>query len=282
VGFTFDNTAGFELLPCPSDRFYADPFLIERNGRAFLFFEDFRYKLGRACISYCEIFQDGTCTKPTVALNFPYHLSYPFVFEDEGTLYMIPESRSRRNIALYRAIDFPGTWVPDTILLNDVHAVDTTIIRMDGKYWMFAGTSDGRYSNSDELSVFFSDALRGPWTPHPRNPIVSDVRRARPAGKLFYHDGKLIRPSQDCSKEYGYGLVFSEVIKLTQTEYEERTISRLDPESIRGSTRNHTYNRTEAFEVVDRFLSIRAIGDLPSMKLRDGDGMQPIAAAKPE
>jgi len=114
--------------------------------------------------------------------------------------------------------------------------------------------SNGKYSNSDELCLFFADALMGPWTPHRGNPVLSDVRRARPAGTLFYEEGRLIRPSQDCGKAYGYALVFSEVLTLSETEYEERQIGRLDPGLVAGCVGTHTYNRTEQFEVVDRTL----------------------------
>jgi len=254
----FDDPGEYALLPCPNDRFYADPFLFEKGGQTFLFFEDFRYDEGRAHISYCAINPDGSTSEPIEVLTPPFHLSYPFIFEDEGTIFMVPESRSSRNVVLYRATDFPATWVQESVLLEDVHAVDATIHKENGKYWMFAGVSDGRYSNSDELSLFFAETLKGPWEPHPGNPLISDVRQARPAGALFYHDGRLIRPSQDCSKAYGYGLVFSEVIKLTETEYEERPIASLYPESIRGCIANHTYNRSSRFEVIDRFLSRKA------------------------
>ncbi len=119
---------------------------------------------------------------------------------------------------------------------------------------MFAGVSNGRYSNSDERCLFFADALTGPWTPHRNNPVLSDVRRSRPAGLLFYDEGRLIRPSQDCGKAYGYALVFSEVLTLTETEYEERQINRIEPGLIAGCVGTHTYNRAEQFEVVDRTL----------------------------
>jgi hypothetical protein len=61
----------------------------------------------------------------------------------------------------------------------------------------------------------------------------------------------LIRPSQDCAKAYGYAIVFSEVVKLTETEYEERPISRLDPGWVKKNLGTHTYTRTEQFEVID-------------------------------
>ena len=80
------------------------------------------------------------------------------------------------------------------------------------------------------------------------------LRRSRPAGRLFYDQGRLIRPSQDCGIAYGYAVVFSEVLTLSETEYEEREISRLEPGVITGCIGTHTYNRTEQFEVVDRTL----------------------------
>ena len=250
----YDDPEDFRLLVCPEDRFYADPFLFERDGRTFLFFEDFRYAEGRAVISCCELGLDGRPVRPFEVLRLPYHLSYPFVFEDDGEIYMLPETRENRTVELYRATRFPDEWVADTVLMNDVNVVDSTIHKAAGKYWMFASVSDGKYSNCDELSLFFADALRGPWLPHPRNPLLSDVRRARPAGGLFAEDGKLMRPAQDCGKAYGYALVFAEILKMSESEYEERIVSRLNPEVIPHCTATHTYNRTARFEVVDRNL----------------------------
>jgi hypothetical protein len=157
-------------------------------------------------------------------------------------------------VELYRAANFPTAWTAEAVLLRDVHVVDATIHKVNGKFWMFAGVSNGNYSNSDELCLFFADALTGPWTPHVANPVVSDVRHARPAGRLFYEGGRLIRPSQDCGKAYGYALAFSEVVTLSESEYEERQISRLEPDAVEGCVGTHTYNRTEQFEVVDRTL----------------------------
>jgi hypothetical protein len=250
----FDNPSGYALVPCPQDRFYADPFLFEKGGKTFLFFEDFRYDEGRAVISCCEIGPDGTPGLPFEVLRCPHHLSYPYVFEHEGEIYMIPETKENRMLELYRATNFPRSWAAEAVLLDDMYVVDATIQKVNGRFWMFAGVSNGKYSNSDELCLFFADALTGPWTPHRNNPVVSDVRRSRPAGALFYDEGRLIRPSQDCGKAYGYALVFSEVLTLNETEYEERQIARLNPEVVPGCVGTHTYNRTEQFEVVDRTL----------------------------
>ena len=175
---------------------------------------------------------------------------------------MLPETRGNRTVELYRATNFPHEWVADSVLLTDVDAVDSTIEKIGEKYWMFVGISNGRFSNCDELGLFFADSLKGPWTLHPKTPLISDVLRARPAGRLFYEGGRLIRPSQDCGRAYGYALVFSEIVTLNETEYEERFISRLEPGVIKENLANHTYNRTGRFEVVDRNFPAR-IANIP-------------------
>ncbi|HEX3569496.1 MAG TPA: hypothetical protein VHU44_01590 [Acidobacteriaceae bacterium] len=248
----FLDATGYTVLTTPSDRFYADPCLFERDCKTYLFLEDFRYAEGRALISYCEIRPDGSPGPILEILRRPYHLSYPFVFEEAGEIYMIPETKGNRTVELYRATHFPEEWQFDRVLLDNIYAVDATIHKSDGKFWMFVGTSNGRYSNSEELSIFYAETLHGPWQPHAFNPVVSDVRSARPAGALFRDsEGRLIRPSQDCSKAYGYATIFSEVVKLSEAEYEEREIGRVDPTWLKGNLGTHTYTRTDRWEVID-------------------------------
>ena len=250
----FDDPSGYTLMASAKDRFYADPFLFEQEGKTFLFFEDFRYDEGRAVISVCELDADGRPGVSVEVLRRPYHLSYPFLFEDGGEIYMIPETKGNRAIELYRAVQFPTVWAQEANLISDIAAVDTTLQRLDGRLWMFTSVSNGAYSNSDEVSIYSSETLKGTWKPHPQNPVISDVQGARPAGMLFYEAGHLIRPSQDCGAAYGYALVFSEIVTLTETHYKEQVIGRITPDLIPHAISNHTYNRTDRFEVVDRTL----------------------------
>jgi hypothetical protein len=248
---SFDDPSGYRIIRPPLDRFYADPFLFKRDGKNYLFFEDLRYNEGRALISCAELDAEGNLGEIFEVLRCPYHLSYPFLFAHAGEIYMVPETKQNRTVELYRAEEFPRRWKLEKVLLDDVHAVDATIHVQNGRFWMFAGLSNGRYSNSDELAIFYADRLTGPWKPHRGNPVVSDVRRARPAGALFYRDGRLIRPSQDCGAAYGYALNFSEVLRLTEDEYEERQIGRIGPAWANGNLGTHTYTASEDFEVID-------------------------------
>jgi hypothetical protein len=253
----FDSASEYHIVRPPMDRFYADPFLLERDGKTYLFFEDYRYSEAQAIISYAEVGTQGALSEPVEVLRRPYHLSYPFLFEHDGHMYMIPETRQNRTVELYRADDFPTCWSLAAILLKDVCAVDATIHQENGKFWMFVGLTNGKYSSCDELGLFYADSLFGPWKPHRGNPVISDVRRARPAGALFYEAGKLIRPSQDCAKAYGHALCFSEVIVLNEMEYSEISVGRIDPEWTSNNMGTHTYSRSDGFEIIDGKSAIR-------------------------
>jgi hypothetical protein len=241
----------FRVVPWPRGRFYADPFLIKQNGRTYMFFEDFHFNKKRAVISYMEVGSDGRLSTPRTALERNYHLSYPFLIKIQNDLYMIPETRERKSIELYRATEFPEKWVLVRTIAENVLAVDSTVFKHKDKFWLFTNIAVPGASTFDELHLFYSDSLEGEWSAHPNNPIVSNVMRARPAGGLFHENGRLIRPSQDCSVRYGYAIMLNEVEILSENEYKEKPFSRIEPDWHRGSICTHTYNRSDEFEVLD-------------------------------
>ena len=98
---------------------------------------------------------------------------------------------------------------------------------------------------------FHAPSLEGPWHPHPRNPIVSDVRGARPAGP-FIHDGdRLLRPAQDCSGRYGRAVVFKEVLELSPTDYREVEVARLEPDWLARNLATHHYATDPRWVAID-------------------------------
>ena len=113
----------------------------------------------------------------------------------------------------------------------------------------------------DALHLFFSDdPLSNQWTSHPRNPIVRDIRSARPAGRIFVQDGKLIRPSQDNSRRYGYAIKFNHIVQLNETEYEETTASSFEPQSHAKILATHTFNQADDLTVTDAVIRRRKFG----------------------
>jgi len=98
----------------------------------------------------------------------------------------------------------------------------------DGRWWLFAASMEqGGVSN---LHIWYSPDLFGEWTPHPCNPVKTDVRSSRPAGTPFLHEGKLYRPAQNCSVTYGGGVAINHIKRLTKDEFEEEVVTQLHPE----------------------------------------------------
>ena len=108
----------------------------------------------------------------------------------------------------------------------------------------------GSFNNN--LYLFSSDNLfSNNWASHPLNPIISDVRKSRPAGKIFKHNGYLYRPSQDCSKDYGYRTIINKIIKINDKEYQECTVDSIEPNWMRNLKGTHTFNFSENYTVID-------------------------------
>ena len=251
--FPFTSFKYKELIP-PKDVFWADPCdFTTADGRHFIFFEEFVYKTKKAHLSVVELDESGKISEPKIILEKPYHLSYPFVFNVGEDIFMIPETIGNKTIELYKCKSFPYEWEFQMNLMENIEAVDTTIHFQDDKYWMFVNIKENKGASAwDELFLFSADTLQtNKWQPHPQNPIISDVRAARPAGRLFTHNGKLYRPSQDCSCTYGYATNINEVLVLNENEYSEQKVTALYPEWNEKVTAVHTLSRGEGFSVID-------------------------------
>jgi hypothetical protein len=244
------------LIP-PKDRFWADPFPVVHEGRHYLFFEEYLYRRGKAHISVMTRHDDGSWSPPEPVLDREYHLSYPFVFQWEGNWYLIPESGENRTVELYRATAFPHRWELDRVLLSGLHAVDATLAEIDDTWWMFVNVAEPGASTWDELHVYHAGSPLGPWTPHRRNPVKSDVRSARPAGRLFRHGGHWYRPAQDCSVRYGYATVVHRIERIDREEYREVEASKIFPNWLPDMAGTHTLNAAGGLTVVDAWLKRR-------------------------
>jgi hypothetical protein len=233
-------------------RMHADPFLFEHAGVHHLFCEEVPRESSRGVISHTELRLDGAPAKPPRrVLSAEYHMSYPFVFAHRGEIYMIPETSAARRVELYRATEFPRAWEREASLLEEIDAADATLLEHDGRLWLFATVAAPNASSLEELHLFSSEELAGPWRAHPCNPVVSDVRCARPAGAIQRRGARLIRPAQDCSHRYGWAMSLREIDVLSERAYAEHEIERIEPADVRGARATHTYTLDSRFEAVD-------------------------------
>jgi hypothetical protein len=241
----------FKELAPPSDRFWADPFPVFHDGRHYVFFEEFPFaaKHGHICVVGMDA--GGPIGEPVIALERPYHLSYPAVFEWAGEWYMVPETGLRRAVELYRAVRFPDRWEHVADLVTGLLAVDATIARIEGRWWMFAGVVVNGSSEATALHLFSAPDPLGPWTPHVRNPVKVDVRGARPGGRVFQSGDRYYRVGQDGAPSYGSGLRLYTIDRLDDGGYAETEVERIRPGWRKGLVGTHTLNAAQGLTVID-------------------------------
>ena len=254
------------MLPDNGKQFYADPFLFTNNGQKWLFVEEYDYQVGKGVISCSPITNGNKIHPPKQVLVRPYHLSYPFVFRYQDEIYMIPETGGNRTVELFRARSFPFDWALSQVLLDNVELYDATLLWHQGNWWIFGAIAHEGGSDQDELAIFYSQSLEGPWKPHHLNPVKSDCRSARPAGHVINCGDRLLRPAQDCEAGYGCAIVWLEIEELTPDRFSEREIARWPGNTVMNAEGIHTFNRDEELGVIDfrrtlwkwPFMAIRA------------------------
>src|SRR5690606_17588263 len=126
--------------------YHADPMLYwhESSKSAYCFVEEFDQEAGKAHIAVLKEEPSGW-RRLGVVLEEPFHLSFPFLFEHAGVLYLCPEGSASRTITVYRCADFPMRWVPRAVLMRGVSAADTMIFPRQGRWWMLTNIDRGAF-----------------------------------------------------------------------------------------------------------------------------------------
>ena len=252
-------TSGWTRLPDDGARFYADPFVFRKDERTWLFLEEFPYAVGKALISVVELGPDGPLGTPRPIIERSYHLSYPFVFERDGEIWMLPETSAAHRVELLRATKFPDAWETAAILIESKDVADATIVEHDNRLWLFGSQSENDESSWDALHIWHAATLTGDWQPHERNPVLIDAGSARPAGAFFRRNGELWRPAQDCTRGYGSGLTLARITKLNEQRFSQEVQTVLYPDAAWPGIGLHTLNWSAGFEVVDGASAGKAI-----------------------
>ena len=189
--------------------------------------EDYSYATQKACISEITRESDSVSINHRIRIiKGDNHLSYPYVVEDNGEVYCLPESFQSSGITLYRRDPASGAFTKFRTLLDNVQAVDPTLFFYRGIWWLFY--TEMKYSNT-HLHLYYSTGLTGDFKPHRLNPVKTDIRSARPAGTPFIHDDVLYCPAQDCSETYGGRVAINKVLRLTPDDFAEETVNFIEP-----------------------------------------------------
>jgi hypothetical protein len=208
--------------------YVADPFGFVDANETIILCEEFDYWNSRGIISKLAGQDVESIADCGIVFDAEHHLAYPYLLRHEGELYCIPEASKARHVKLYRATASVSRWEEVATLLSNFAAVDSTVVKHNGRWWLFCTNADD--GQQDKLFIWHSETLLGPWRPHLCNPVKIDVRSARPAGTPFVYDGNLYRPSQDCSITYGGRISLNRVTQLTTTAFGETVCNVIGPD----------------------------------------------------
>ena len=250
IGYSSLGDKKWMLIGSPIDQWCADPFVISQNNEHFIFVEQYMKSKEKGCIGYYK-FIDGVPVNKGIIIENTYHMSYPDVFRYGDKFYMIPETSANETVDLYVADNFPDKWRKEKTLIKGKKYVDSTVYQDESGIYLIS------YSIQDgfEIHVFSIDMERKEIELLSKKRYVKNV--ARPAGRLFLKDGKLIRPAQDCSRKYGESLIFYQVDAMNQNgNFFEHEVKRVDAREInieKKPDRIHHYTYDDRYQVIDLF-----------------------------
>lgn len=203
-----DTSRKFHVLPLELGNWAADPFVFVHDGKIYIFAELYDYRLIRGTIGYTIYHPEtGKIDKWKKAIVEDYHLSFPHIYEENGEIYIIPESYQADALTRYRAVKFPDVW-EKTVLYSGMELVDTALFHEGSKTFGYTlqqyadGLKGGvknksRIFNLDNNNIIFEDGF-----------FSDDERLCRLGGAFFVYDGSIIRVAQNCKNSYGEELIF--------------------------------------------------------------------------
>lgn len=237
--FSLDNVSLYDkkVFELKSENFFhanpvtiaADPFLFVHNDVLFLFYEELRF-CTQGVIKMVKTKDLKNWSEPITVLQESFHLSYPYVFEDNGIVYMIPETCAAGEVRLYKAMDDGLTsFALDSTLIRednknkevDIDYSDSSVYKKESLYYLM---TTRRVNGTYTLYLYVSDNLHGPYRVHPMSPVCISNKYGRNAGCLINSNDKLYRVAQDCEKKYGDNVHLFEVLKMDENDYQEKLV----------------------------------------------------------
>lgn len=252
----------FCVIKNPIRYWAADPFVFEKDEKTYLFAELFDYCTNKGVIGCTELTKSGILGWKVI-IDEQWHLSYPFVFENNGELYLMPEMNDGRSLWIYKAENFPYLWKKEKVVLDNVRLVDTTLFLLEDCYIAFSQDNHQKpvaFRLNKQLCFDKYIDYKG------ENGLL-----VRPGGRFFTINNECYAVCQDCTQTYGGALIFySTRITNERIELGDNCLHLL-PSDIDLNTKIekngiHTYTATKEFEVIDvktrRFSILNLVGRL--------------------
>lgn len=236
----------------PPNAFLADPFTIKVGGIDYLFAEEFSFETRKGVISAYRLDGDEP-ERIGVVLEEDHHLSFPYLFEHSGDIYLMPESVSDGSVKLYKSLRFPDVWAEAKVLMSDVRAVDTIMFAEGALWWMLTTIQGaGPGLNNAELHAFYATDPLAEWTAHRCNPVVMDARKGRNGGFLRDEEGRPCRVAQRPGFTfYGAQSAIYRIDEISPETYRESLVREVLPDFFPELDGTHHIHAGDGITVFD-------------------------------
>ncbi|QHI96180.1 hypothetical protein GT348_08030 [Aristophania vespae] len=225
-----------------SFRFLADPFGFWHEDILYCFAEYYDYRTRKGEIKAFSLDKNFRVLEQRTVLSEPWHLSYPYIIEDNGEIYMLPEGYKSGKLTLYRAKNFPWEWEKVPEFSFPCAAIDATPLYYDDRWWLFYAPPSPSFARTGELRIAYADHLLGQWQELAPYPFNKGKGNSRMGGTPLCLDGKVFLPTQNCLNTYGGNIQFiSTSLPLTiHSKFENHTKITAPPHFKRFTNGIHT------------------------------------------
>jgi hypothetical protein len=240
----------FRELAAPAGRAWHDPSPFARGGAHHVFVAERPVRGGAATLRVAAVGPQGHGgdVRTLEGVDGPH--ASPLVFAWDGEVHLVARSETDGALHRWRAVDFPVRWEHAGPVLPGADASFPALVARDGRWWLFATVRPPGGTPFDELHLFHAPTPLGPWEAHRRNPVLSDVRAAAPAGIPFVWNGALYRPAADGSTVPRAALAVRRVERMDAEEYRESGAAVVAPDWRPGLTGVRTLSAAGGLTVV--------------------------------
>ena len=250
----------------PRETLWADPFGLIRDGKYYIFYEEYIKKNKYATLN-CMILDEQLRTLDNkLIIDEGYHMSYPYLIQYQGADYMLPESSASDTLILYKCDSFPFKWHKEKVLLH-VPCIDTVLFFKDDYWWLIYCKEKGKIEDRDRIAYLRrnKEFMEG-WEDCAEIEIAHDLLNARGGGSVFEYEGELYRVTQNCTIDYGQSMVINKITNLSENDFKEEAVKKLKIDSPLV-TNFHTLSSLGSYALVDRRVEVlypKSIGSILS------------------
>lgn len=262
-----ESPNSYSLLRPTYKYWYADPIPYVMNGKRYIFMEVYDRFLNKGFIGVSEVDDKGTTIgRPVKIIEEPFHMSFPYIFEYKGNVYMVPETHQAKQIRIYKMGKNVYDWELFYAYDTEEELSDTIVLVKNEVVWLLNTDKDKSNPYRTRMHLFKinnlldkSELIEIPLT-RSQGSNEDYFYNNRNGGRILKEGNKIYRVIQESEYLwYGKDTIIREIAECGDNGYAESAdltkieVSKL-PISIRRKHEMlgvHTYGYSDMLEVID-------------------------------